>query len=99
VSLSLECCIRSRYDEAVRLRHSDKDQIDHLNSSIGDANAEIGLLRQRFKSLGDELSRLNKDNGRLWDELQKARGVSAPAPVASPPFPAAPRFRTWTRRR
>lgn len=65
---------RRRYDEAVRLRHSDKDQIDHLNGSINDSNAEIGLLRQRFKSLGDELSRLNKDNGRLWDELQKARG-------------------------
>uniref|UniRef100_A0A915IRT5 IF rod domain-containing protein n=1 Tax=Romanomermis culicivorax TaxID=13658 RepID=A0A915IRT5_ROMCU len=65
---------RRRYDEAVRLRHSDKDQIDHLNSSIGDANAEIHLLRQRFKSLGDELSRLNKDNTKLWDELQKARG-------------------------
>lgn len=65
---------RRRYDEAVRLRHTDKDQIDHLNSSVGDASAEINLLRQRFKSLGDELSRLNKDNGRLWDELQKARG-------------------------
>lgn len=65
---------RRRYDDTMRLRHADKDQIDHLNSSIGDASAEINLLRQRFKSLGDELSRLNKDNGRLWDELQKARG-------------------------
>lgn len=64
-----------RYDEATRLRHADKEQIDHLTGSIGDASAEINLLRQRFKSLGDELSRLTKDNGRLWDELQKARGV------------------------
>lgn len=65
---------RRRYDEAIRLRHADKDQIDHMNNSIGDSSAEINLLRQRFKSLGDELSRLSKDNGRLWDELQKARG-------------------------
>lgn len=65
---------RRRYDEAMRLRHADKDQIEHLSHSVGDASAEISLLRQRFKSLGDELSRLNKDNGRLWDELQKARG-------------------------
>jgi intermediate filament protein if len=65
---------RRRYDEANRLRHADKEQIDHLTSNIGDASAEINLLRQRFKSLGDELSRLTKDNGRLWDELQKAKG-------------------------
>jgi intermediate filament protein if len=65
---------RRRYDDALRLRHSDKEQIDHLTGSITDASGEINILRQRFKSLGDELSRLTKDNGRLWDELQKARG-------------------------
>ncbi|VDP18888.1 unnamed protein product [Soboliphyme baturini] len=57
----------------MRLRQSDKEQIEILATQIVDAESEINLLRQRFKSLGDEMNRYNKDNSRLWDELQKAR--------------------------
>ncbi|OUC47327.1 intermediate filament tail domain protein [Trichinella nativa] len=40
---------------------------------INDSETEINMLRQRYKNLGDELNKYNKDNARFWDELQKAR--------------------------
>jgi len=64
---------RRRYDEALRLRADDKDLLATLTGQVAEAEGEIDMLRQRYKSLTDEVARLNKDHHRFWDELQKAR--------------------------
>ncbi|KAL1244095.1 Intermediate filament protein [Trichinella spiralis] len=64
---------RRRYDDTIRLRQADKEQITNLRNMINDSETEINMLRQRYKNLGDELNKYNKDNARFWDELQKAR--------------------------
>lgn len=43
---------------------------------IADAQSELEMLRARWKQLTDEEKRLNADNSRLWEELEKARNVS-----------------------
>jgi hypothetical protein len=42
---------------------------------INDCQVEAEMLRQRFKGLSHEGNRLQKDNARIWEELQKARAV------------------------
>jgi intermediate filament protein if len=64
---------RRRYEQTVDARRSDKEKIERYTSAVADANAEIDLLRQRFKSLNDEHARYSRDNNRIWEELQKAR--------------------------
>ena len=54
-------------------RNSDREKIERYTASVADANAEIDLLRQRFKSLNDDQNRYTRDNNRIWEELQKAR--------------------------
>lgn len=64
---------RRRYDEALRLRSDDKETLAHLTGQVAEAESEIDVLRQRYKSLTDEIARLNRDHTKFWDELQKAR--------------------------
>lgn len=43
---------------------------------ISDEQSELEMLRARWKQMVDEEKRLNADNARLWEELEKARNVS-----------------------
>jgi len=64
---------RRRFDEVVGLRRRDKEKIENYTAMIADAQTEVGLLRQRLKSLNDEMNRYTRDNAKLWDDLQKVR--------------------------
>jgi predicted nuclease with TOPRIM domain len=63
------------YEDVQHRRENDRDKIVHYTTAIAEGQAEAEMLRSRFKSLTDEQKRLNVDNTRIWDELQKARTV------------------------
>ncbi|KAI6197480.1 hypothetical protein M3Y94_01229200 [Aphelenchoides besseyi] len=64
---------RNRYDEIQRRRESDREHIATYTNMIADAQNELDMLRARWKQLTEEEKRLIADNGRYWEELQKAR--------------------------
>ncbi|CAJ0963669.1 unnamed protein product, partial [Mesorhabditis belari] len=64
---------RSRYEDISHRREGDREKIQQWTNAIADAQNELEMLRARWKQLNDEEKRLNNDNGRLWEELQKAR--------------------------
>jgi intermediate filament protein if len=64
---------RNRYDDIQHRRESDREKIAQWTNAIADAQSELEMLRARWKQLTDEEKRLNGDNARLWEELQKAR--------------------------
>jgi len=65
--------LRLSLDEINRRREADKEHINTFTNMIADAKNELEMLRARWKQLTDEEKRLNADNSRLWEELQKAR--------------------------
>jgi hypothetical protein len=64
-----------RYEITSGARESDVEKIKKYTQMIQDCQVEAEMLRQRFKSLTDEGTRYQKDNARIWDDLQKARLV------------------------
>lgn len=64
---------RRRFEDIQGRRESDRDKIVRYTTMIAEAQAEAEMLRARFKSLTGEQNRLNNDNARLYDDLQKAR--------------------------
>jgi intermediate filament protein if len=54
-------------------RQRDEEKIIQYTTMIADCKAEAELLRQCYKILNDEMNRLNGDNAKIWDDLQKAR--------------------------
>ncbi|VDK75650.1 unnamed protein product, partial [Anisakis simplex] len=65
--------LRNRYEDVQHRRESDREKITQWQHSIEDAQSELEMLRARWRQLTDEEKRLNGDNARIWDELQKAR--------------------------
>ncbi|CAJ0951164.1 unnamed protein product, partial [Mesorhabditis belari] len=63
---------RGRYDELHSRQESEKGKYQQWTSAIADAQNELEMLRARYKQLNDEEKRLNGENARLWDEVQKA---------------------------
>ncbi|PAV55899.1 hypothetical protein WR25_13815 isoform B [Diploscapter pachys] len=64
---------RNRYEDVQHRRDADREKISQWTNAIADAQSELEMLRARWKQLQDEEKRLNTDNIRLWEELQKAR--------------------------
>ncbi|EFO91433.1 hypothetical protein GCK72_006116 [Caenorhabditis remanei] len=64
---------RSRYEDIQHRREGDREKINQWTNAIADAQSELEMLRARYKQLTDEEKRLNGDNARIWEELQKAR--------------------------
>ncbi|CAJ0581350.1 unnamed protein product, partial [Mesorhabditis spiculigera] len=64
---------RARYEDIGHRREGDREKIQQWTNAIADAQNELEMLRARYKQLTDEEKRLNGDNTRLWEELQKAR--------------------------
>ncbi|KJH42071.1 intermediate filament protein [Dictyocaulus viviparus] len=64
---------RSRYEDIQHRREADREKIAQWTNAIADAQNELEMLRARWKQLCDEEKRLNNDNARIWEELQKAR--------------------------
>lgn len=64
---------RSRYEDIQHRRESDREKITQWTNAIADAQNELEMLRARWKQLCDEEKRLNNDNSRIWEDLQKAR--------------------------
>ncbi|CAD6193756.1 unnamed protein product [Caenorhabditis auriculariae] len=64
---------RSRYEDVQHRRESDREKINQWTNAIADAQSELEMLRARYKQLTEEEKRLNNDNARIWEELQKAR--------------------------
>jgi len=64
---------RRLYDITSNARESDQEKIRNYTQMIMDCQNEAEMLRSRFKNLNDEGGRLQKDNARIWEELQKAR--------------------------
>lgn len=62
-----------RYEDVQHRRESDREKISQWTNAIADAQSELEMLRARWKQLTDEEKRLNTDNARIWEELQKAR--------------------------
>uniref|UniRef100_A0AAF5PWS4 Intermediate filament protein B n=1 Tax=Wuchereria bancrofti TaxID=6293 RepID=A0AAF5PWS4_WUCBA len=65
--------IRSRYEDVQHRRENDREKINQWQHAIDDAQSELEMLRARWRQLTDEEKRLNGDNARIWEELQKAR--------------------------
>uniref|UniRef100_A0A8R1TJR0 Intermediate filament protein B n=2 Tax=Onchocerca TaxID=6281 RepID=A0A8R1TJR0_ONCVO len=65
--------IRSRYEDVQHRRENDREKINQWKHAIDDAQSELEMLRARWRQLTDEEKRLNGDNARIWEELQKAR--------------------------
>ncbi|VDN01708.1 unnamed protein product [Thelazia callipaeda] len=65
--------IRSRYEDVQHRRENDHEKINQWQHAIDDAQSELEMLRARWRQLTDEEKRLNGDNARIWEELQKAR--------------------------
>jgi regulator of replication initiation timing len=63
------------YEDIQSRRESDREKIIRYTTMIAEAQAEAEMLRARFKSLTNEQNRLNNDNARIYDDLQKARTV------------------------
>ncbi|KIH57869.1 intermediate filament tail domain protein, partial [Ancylostoma duodenale] len=66
---------RSRYEDIQHRREADREKIAQWTNAIADAQNELEMLRARWKQLTDEEKRLNNDNARIWEDLQKARNV------------------------
>lgn len=64
---------RKKYEDAVRQREGDRENIDGLLTQLSELEAEANVLRRRLQSLEDETGRMKKENVRLQSELQKAR--------------------------
>ncbi|VDL76879.1 unnamed protein product [Nippostrongylus brasiliensis] len=64
---------RSRYEDVQHRREADREKIAQWTNAIADAQNELEMLRARWKQLCDEEKRLNNDNARIWEDLQKAR--------------------------
>ncbi|KAK6734364.1 hypothetical protein RB195_017878 [Necator americanus] len=64
---------RSRYEDIQHRREADREKIAQWTNAIADAQNELEMLRARWKQLTDEEKRLNNDNARIWEDLQKAR--------------------------
>ncbi|KAF8362398.1 ifb-1, partial [Pristionchus pacificus] len=64
---------RSRYEDVQHRRETDREKIAQWTNAIADAQNELEMLRARWKQLTEEEKRLNSDNARIWEELQKAR--------------------------
>lgn len=64
-----------RYEDVQHRREADREKINQWKHAIDDAQSELEMLRARWKQLTDEEKRLNADNARIWEELQKARNV------------------------
>lgn len=64
------------YEDVQHRRENDREKINQWQHAIDDAQSELEMLRARWRQLTDEEKRLNGDNARIWEELQKARNVS-----------------------
>ncbi|VDO58861.1 unnamed protein product, partial [Haemonchus placei] len=64
---------RNRYEDIQHRREADREKIAQWTNAIADAENELEMLRARWKQLTDEEKRLNNDNARIWEDLQKAR--------------------------
>ncbi|PIO66975.1 intermediate filament protein, partial [Teladorsagia circumcincta] len=62
-----------RYEDIQHRREADREKIAQWTNAIADAENELEMLRARWKQLTDEEKRLNNDNARIWEDLQKAR--------------------------
>lgn len=65
------------YEDVQHRRENDREKINQWQHAIDDAQSELEMLRARWRQLTDEEKRLNGDNARIWEELQKARNVSS----------------------
>lgn len=65
--------LRNRYEDVQHRRESDREKINQWQHAVEDAQSELEMLRARWRQLTDEEKRLNSDNARIWEELQKAR--------------------------
>lgn len=70
------------YEDVQHRRESDREKINQWQHAIEDAQSELEMLRARWRQLTEEEKRLNGDNARIWEELQKARNVSARSSLA-----------------
>ncbi|VDN23534.1 unnamed protein product, partial [Gongylonema pulchrum] len=61
------------YEDVQHRRENDREKINQWQHAIDDAQSELEMLRARWRQLTDEEKRLNGDNARIWEELQKAR--------------------------
>lgn len=69
-------CFYFSYEDVQHRRENDREKINQWKHAIDDAQSELEMLRARWRQLTDEEKRLNGDNARIWEELQKARNVS-----------------------
>jgi intermediate filament protein if len=65
--------MRRKYEEAVRARKIDRENLDGLLVKLSELEAEINLLKRRIALLEEEVGRLRKENQRLQSELQRVR--------------------------
>lgn len=65
--------MRTKYEDALRLRDGDKNKLEALITQLSDAEAEIGMMRRRIEGLEEESNRLKKENQRLQNEYHKTR--------------------------
>lgn len=73
---SYKRCAEFRYEDVQHRRENDREKINQWQHAIDDAQSELEMLRARWRQLTEEEKRLNGDNARIWEELQKARNVS-----------------------
>ncbi|RCN41145.1 intermediate filament tail domain protein [Ancylostoma caninum] len=78
----------SRYEDIQHRREADREKIAQWTNAIADAQNELEMLRARWKQLTDEEKRLNNDNARIWEDLQKARNYILARQL--PKFPLKP---------
>lgn len=65
---------RQRYEDELNAHDADKERLARYIADLSNAESEINQLKRRCQSLDDETARLRKENSRLIQDLQKARG-------------------------